>query len=622
MIRAASVSPSDFSGVSGAASPSGLSIEKGVSETSRRRARAITLWALLASVVISVPGLFAGFSNDDLSHRLELEGAVPWYTGGVFGLYDFTPPGMQAPAFIEQGVFPWFSDPELSLRFFRPLSSLSLWLDHALFGRNALLAHLQSMVWMLVLVSTASSLYRRWFSAPAALFASLIFALAGVHAMPMAWLAARNGMIAATFGLASLWAWVRFREDGYKPGAPLSLLLLVASLGSNESGLVAALLLAGYELGTRGFRRGSGAALLPLGLGLVYLGLYAAFGYGSRASGFYISPFDAPLEYAAAVFFGAPTLLAELLLGLPSIVAGMFGRPGQLVFLVLAAAALGSALLLFRALGSVISAPARRTLAWLSLTSALSLAALCGVLVSGRVLPMPLFAAAAVGGNALWGCWVLARGSAEPAGRARRRWWVPVLLVSLFQLVVPMFVRLAMPLDMGRAGREQERLAQEANLGACAAGGSLYLVNGSDPTLTLYAGAALLFYTPDKARFERLRVLSMAPQAQLLTRTAPDAVRLDVLDLPRQSNAFEWLFRAPGRPLLPGLSLSLGELTVDVDAVNEEGLFTGARFNFTGGLDGPSRCLLVWRDGRLESVPWPALGESLRVEHAAGPMGL
>ena len=35
------------------------------------------------------------------------------------------------------------------------------------------------------------------------------------------------------------------------------------------------------------------------------IGFYAALGYGSRGSGFYVSPFDAPLESAEAVFFAS-----------------------------------------------------------------------------------------------------------------------------------------------------------------------------------------------------------------------------------------------------------------------------------------------------------------------------
>ena len=80
-------------------------------------ARSIWLWAALLAVLASLPSLVVGFSSDDLSHRLALEGRAPGYAGGWFGLYDFTSPSMPAAALIKQGLFPWFTDPAVSLSY-------------------------------------------------------------------------------------------------------------------------------------------------------------------------------------------------------------------------------------------------------------------------------------------------------------------------------------------------------------------------------------------------------------------------------------------------------------------------------------------------------------------------
>src|SRR5688572_20549122 len=101
-------------------------------------ARRVWLWAGCVAALASLPGLWVGFSSDDLSQRLMLEGRAPGYTAGWFGLYDFTPPNLPPSVRIEEGLLPWFTHPELKLRFFRPLSSATLGIDHALFGRNAL----------------------------------------------------------------------------------------------------------------------------------------------------------------------------------------------------------------------------------------------------------------------------------------------------------------------------------------------------------------------------------------------------------------------------------------------------------------------------------------------------
>ena len=48
--------------------------------------------------------------------------------------------------------------PQWSIRFFRPLSSWSLALDHWLFGRSAAAAHAQSLAWLLMLIAAVPSI--------------------------------------------------------------------------------------------------------------------------------------------------------------------------------------------------------------------------------------------------------------------------------------------------------------------------------------------------------------------------------------------------------------------------------------------------------------------------------
>ena len=150
----------------------------------------------------------------------------------------------------------------------------------------------------------------------------------------------------------------------------------------------------------------------------------------------------------------------------------------------------------------------------------------------------------------------------------------------------------------------------------------MYLVNGSDPTLALYAAAALRFYTPDQAQAEPWRVLSMAPQAQSLTRSSPNTLELEVIGPSRQTTPFEALFRRPERPLFVGQSARLPELTATVLSLAENGLFTRVRFEFPRGLDPEHDCLVAWRGGKLEYLPLPEPGGSVRIEHEVGPLGL
>jgi hypothetical protein len=604
-----------------AAFGSGATDAESVHGAARSKERRVLFWAVLAASVISIPSLFSGFSGDDLVQRLVLEGRVVGYAMGPLGLYDFTPPSFPAQKLIDAGMFPWFASPELSLRFLRPVSSASLWLDHLLFGRNAVLSHLQSWLWVVLLAATGASLYQRWFTRGAALASALVFALSTVHGTPTAWLASRHTLLGAVFALLALSAWVRFREDGRAGFAWLAPAFLIASLLSSESGLVAVLLLAVYELGTRGLRRGlAGAALFAL-LGLAYLAAYVALGYGPKGSSFYVSPFAAPLDYVAIALWSVPALCGELLLGIPSVLA-WFAPAARVPFALAAlgaAAALASLLAVFRLR---LTATARRTLGWLAVWTLAGLFGLIGAPVTGRVLPLPAFGAAAIVGNAIWLVGSSLRKSSPSAAVPSSRWWWVALvpLVALHFGLSPL-LRIAWAFQYRQMADDQQRLAEQADLGSCANGGSAYLLTGADPSLALYAPAALIFYTPGKAGAERWRVLAMVPQRLELGRPTPGVLTLEVLDPPRRDNPFERLYRPADEPLLSGDSVPLPEMTVQIERA-DAGVFQRARFEFQQDLDRPGSCLLVWRDGRLKALPPPRVGESVTLAHEPGPMGL
>jgi hypothetical protein len=573
--------------------------------------RAAWFWPLVATLLASLPCLFVGFSHDDLTHRLMLEGKVPgfhWY-----GLYDFTPPAAPASRQIQLGSLPWFTNPEISLRFLRPVTSATLALDDALFGRAALPAHVHSLLWLALLVSLVALLYRRWFDAPAASISAMVYALSGVHAMPSAWLASRHTLVAATFGALALWGWVRFREPGSRLFAALALAALVLSLLASESGLVAVVLLVSFELGTRGWRRGARGAVLPFAVGVLYLGFYVLAGYGAHGSAFYVSPFSAPVAYAKAALQGVPALVVELLLGLPSAVSGLGGSAALLSFALLGViAAAGAAALLHGARGEI-TAGSRRHLLWLSLGSLVGLFALVGAPVTGRVLPLPLLGGAALVGHVLLALWQRAR---------QRRWyWATLAPLGLLHLALAPLVRLGVALEFRKSADTLRRLALEADVGACAERGSLQLLTGADPVISLYAAPALLFHAPEKAHADFFRVLSMAPQAQQLTRVMDTGFELAVLQRPRAGNIFEQLFRDADGPLRVGQRVQLPELSVSVSETSA-GLFTRIHFEERLSLEVSPVCFMIWRDGRLQSLPMPAIGQSLRIEHEPGPMGL
>jgi hypothetical protein len=572
---------------------------------------------LLVGVAFCIPALTVGFVFDDLVHRLALEGKLGALSLEWWSLYDFTG-GRPASELIEIGVFPWFTSPDLSLRLFRPGSSATLALDHVLFGRHALPAHVHSVLWFGALVATTSALYRRWLPVPVARLASIIYAIAGIHALPTAWLASRHTLVAAVFSVLALWGWARWREDGWRTGVVLTAVALVASSLASEAWLAGLVFLILYEWWTRDDWRTRLAGSAPfLAAGAIYALAYTWLGFGIRGSAMYISPLHDPKSYLVAAATRVPLAFAELFGGLPSILGGV--EPAVERFLAGwgIAALLGTAATLF-ILRSRIEEDARNAVVWLGLASALSPLLLVGTAVTGRVLLVPLVGAAVVVAQALSAAWrILRRGTT----RARYLAVVPWLAFGSLHLVVSPLARLGLPLVFGAAAAAHERVAQTADLGPCTTGGRLYLLTAADPSLSLYFGPSIAFYTPERARAERLRVLAIIPQDLRITRLDDRSFVLTVLDLPRRSNDFERLYRSDAQPLEPGLSVVVEELRAEV-LETSAGLVTKVRFELDASLDARSTCFIAWRDQRVAPIAMPPVGQSLTVPYQRGPSGL
>ena len=573
------------------------------------------LFPLLVGLVLSIPTLTVGLTFDDLIHRLSLEGQLEVLPASWFTLYDFTGRGLTPRQLADLGAVPWFVQADLSLRFFRPLSSLTLALDHAAFGRWSLPAHLHSLVWLAVLLGFVSSLYGRLLRPPTARLAGILYAVAGVHAIPSAWLASRHTLVAATFSVIALWAWSRFREDAWRPGAALAGSALALSLLSSEAWLAGVVFLVFYEWGRdadwRARLLGSSAFL---GAGALYVAVYAGAGYGIRGSGMYVSPLSAPGEYLRVALTRMPLAFAELFGGLPS----MLGGVAPVVVPVLAGSGVALLLLLVGVLFALrrrLDADERRALAWLGAAATVSPFVLIGTAVTGRVLPVPLIGAAALTARALTLSWQALREDAT-----RRRWLLApvVLLLGALHLGVSPLVRVGLPLVFAEAGRELRRVARTADVGSCADGGRIYLLTAADPALSLFLGPAVKFYTPEKAHAERLRILTVVVHDLELTRVGERAFELEVLGQPRRTHDFEQLYRARSAPLEPGQTFTAEELSVRIlDASN--GLYTRARFELQASLDAPSVCFVAWHDHRVQPIKMPAVGQRIVVPREEGP---
>ncbi len=114
---------------------------------------------------------------------------------------------------------------------YSPLHIFSYMLDHAIAGLNPYAFHLSSNVWAGVVAGfvylVALALTRQRLTAIAS---AALFVVHPVHVEAVAWISSRKDLVAAAFVLASLLAYLKYRERGTIPWYLASLLLFLFAL--------------------------------------------------------------------------------------------------------------------------------------------------------------------------------------------------------------------------------------------------------------------------------------------------------------------------------------------------------------------------------------------------------
>ena len=524
--------------------------------------------------------------------------ASPWQALALFSPV-LGPPGSEA--LIRNGPLPWWTHPELKLSLWRPLSSLLMWLDVAAFGRQSVwLYHLHSAAWYLAVIAACAVLLRRALPGAIGAGALLLFAIDGVHWMSVTWLAQRNALVAAAPALLALAAHVRWREEGWRPGLPLSLLGFVVGLAGGEAALGVYCYLVAYEL-CGGWRPGRWlVALAPsAALAAGHFWLYRRLGFGARGSGVYLDPLGSPWTFVAALPERLLALSAGQLLTVPADL-----RPravplvGGLLALALVAVVLGRA-------WSTLTSAERGGARWLLVGGVLSLVPVAATAPHNRLLLLP-----SLGGAVLVA--ILVR-----HGWTARRRWERAVAYGLVLVHVPLALsgwavghyRYAV------AGPWAEEVLLASHLDVVSR--RVVLVVAPDFATTAYAPSVRAYRERPLPR--SWWTLSAAPYDHRLTRTGVDRFELEVLGGRMLTTIYERVFRGPDPPLRAGTQVALEGATVTVleaDAVGPRRV----AFHFTVPLEDPSLLILEWRDGRLLPMPLPAIGASRELPRTPGPL--
>jgi hypothetical protein len=563
------------------------------------RDRVAALLLLAGGLLVFWPALRSPLFVDDYFQNAMVHGNYP-APRGPFDLYDFVGDADRS-ALMDRGLLPWWTDPRLTLRFLRPLSSALLWLDHRVFG-DPFACHLHSFVWWAAAVLAARPLYRRGLSRRAALLATIVFGLSPCHVLPLVWLANRNALVSMTLGIVGLGALVRYRERPRARDLAASASCFgLALLGGEHALGFGGYVLARAMTARRSTRPRRLAALAAFAVpAAAYLCARVALGYGTVGSGVYFDPLSDPSEFLQHAPRRLLTLLAQGWLTLdPTMVNEATSR------WVLGILTIGGALVLVvpvrRALASL-EERGREHATWLLVGSALSLSPVLAVAPAPRLLGVSMLGIAYTVGLVLDRAWF----PREPeTGSAAGEWTAMVALGLGFAHLVhaPAIARLASHLyrteAMGYCRRAAAFRAQLRD----PASSDVVVVRSFDPGLFVIPWALDASGAPP-ARWRVLglggHVLVSRPDARTLEVVAPEGQSL----VPPGENG---LFRGEGARFTPGQVVRCGSVRATVLDVNDAGP-RRVRFEFESDLESPSRVWLNDRFFGLERAVLPAPG--------------
>jgi hypothetical protein len=514
-------------------------------------------------------------------------------------LYDFVDDEVREPL-LARGLLPWWTHPHLTIRFFRPLSSLLVYADHKLFGEHPLPMHLHSAVWWAMAVLAARALFKRSFSPRVSLIATIIFALAPCHAMPLAWLANREALVSLTFGTIAIGVYARWRDLGRARDAIVALVLFaLALLGGGEY----ALCFGGYVVAADLVRKEPIAKRVIGWMPFVvpataYLAVRAHLGYMTAGSGFYTDPLHEPVAFLENVPWRGAALLAD---GWLTLDAATWGPVWQKAFVGVAViiAALLVRVAVRRAFSRLEPEP-RKIAIWLLGGSLFSLAPVLAVVPSLRLLGVATIGVAAVSAIVIDHAW-FPRGEEEkdrPAEITR----LAAMMLGFSQLVHGPATTW---LNAHQFQTDAEGLAER---GAWLRGA---IADGKSPDTGVVRGMAAVFFTafaidPAGPPPKRWCVLAQTGHVLVLRK---DARTFDLVVAPGRSlypTGDGNLYRSADDPLKKGDTITVPGMTATILEVGERGP-RQVRFVF----DDPDAYHWVQdaRDGMKEAeLPKPGFG--------------
>jgi hypothetical protein len=573
--------------------------------------RRLPLAVAVLSAIAMTPALSGGFQFDDWFQRVTMLGYGDSKPIQVFVQYIDRAHNLSQMNF---GTMPWWGSPDLRQAFLRYASTLSMMLDYALWPNHPALMHLHSLLWLSAAVFAAALLYREVLGATwVAGLAALMYALDGAHAIPAAYLANRNALIACCFGFLSVLAFVRWRKYGHRRTRWLSVLMLALALSAGEMGLATAAYLLSYALTVdEDWIQARLMRLLPHGGVLAAWALIYKMGnFGSQGSGFYLDPLHNPIGFASLFCQRAAFLLMGQWTPVPAEMS-MAYAPGSSAFFHLSVFAFAIAALLV-----VLFIPLvlrNRLARFWALGSLLSLAPIAAVGPENRVLGF-----VGLGSMALLAeltQFVFAGSSDSWAPRAWKGFaWAATLLLLLIHLIAAPFLGLARIAYQANVNARMERAMASVPSDRRVASQDLVLINPPDHIYLV--GAIWAVHRLENLPMPRhIRALSSGSELEV-TRVGPRSLRVSFPSgfFPTE---FSRYLRSQNESFSVGQHFELPGLSVTVESLDAQGDPQQVLYQFAVPLEDPSLRWMHWQDGVY--VPWrpPAAGQTENLPAAHG----
>jgi hypothetical protein len=556
---------------------------------------------IVLGVVLSSPCLFTARVADDLWQQLMLRpsGGIAGVEHRAWDLFRFASGDPHsARQLMDAGVFPWWADPHARLSFFRPLTSITHWLDYQLWPGGAAGMHLHSLIWFGALLAVVAAIYRRFCeSQGAAHLALLLFAIDDAHAPSVGWIANRNMLVALCLALPALLLHDHFRRTRSRLAACLGPLALALGLCAGEAALVVCAYLAAYAvfLDRGSFRDRYGSLWGYAAVVLVWRVLVSGLDYGVSGSGLYVDPVTSPLAFARVAAERLPVLLlAQLALPWSD-----FWELYPLTAPALRPAILGLACLVVAAFAMLLRPlwQQRAEIRFWALGGVLALVPMCATFPHDRLL-----LGAGVGAMAL---------VAELLRRAfRLRQWPALVALGAIHLALPPFL---LPLRAGHVADLNAPL-NAANdsipSGPEVARKSVVLLN---PPLDPFA-AYLPIYREAAGRPRPRHLLWLATGVSELTVTGIDSHTIRVRA--REgflSSTSQLMLRDPRRPPGLGETIELGAASIRVTTSMPDGRPREIEVRLRQPLASDELVWMQWSEDGYAPFRLPAAGESVVV---------